>query len=156
MLVWVSLNKKAVRDTIYRAQSKLLKYSRWGVIRRLIWRLELDSNFWILAADCYFLNSTLSFQYTSLINLRRPNLQGAHLPVPPDLAKTVKVWSDQSEDLTFLAVLTIVISVKNAQISFGICLKVFRFVFYQNLVKSSLWCVIGWVTRFFNSTPDFN
>ena len=33
------------------------------------------------------------------LTLRRPNFLGAHLPVPPDLAKTVKVKSDHSENL---------------------------------------------------------
>ena len=35
-----------------------------------------------------------------VLTLRRPNLLGAHVPVAPDLAKTVKVGSDHSENLT--------------------------------------------------------
>ena len=33
------------------------------------------------------------------LTLRRQNFLGAYLPVPPDLAKTVKVKADQSETL---------------------------------------------------------
>ena len=35
-----------------------------------------------------------------ILTLRRPNLLGFHVPVSPDLAKTVKVRSDHSENLT--------------------------------------------------------
>ena len=35
----------------------------------------------------------------SLLTLRRPNFIGVHVPVAPDLAKTVKVKSDHSENL---------------------------------------------------------
>ena len=34
------------------------------------------------------------------LTLRRPNFIGAHVPVAPDLAKTVKVGSDDSKNLT--------------------------------------------------------
>ena len=34
------------------------------------------------------------------LTLRRPNFLGAHVPVTPDLAKTVKEKSDHSENLT--------------------------------------------------------
>ena len=34
------------------------------------------------------------------LTLRRPNLLRVHVPVSPDLAKTVKVRSDHSENLT--------------------------------------------------------
>ena len=33
------------------------------------------------------------------LTLRRPNFIGVHVPVAPDLAKTVKVKSDHSENL---------------------------------------------------------
>ena len=33
------------------------------------------------------------------LTLRRPNFIGAHVPVAPDVAKTVKVRSDHSENL---------------------------------------------------------
>ena len=36
----------------------------------------------------------------TVLTFRRPNLSGVHVPVSPDLAKTVKVRSDQSENLT--------------------------------------------------------
>ena len=35
-----------------------------------------------------------------ILTLRRPNVLGVHGPVSPDLTKTVKVRSDQSENLT--------------------------------------------------------
>ena len=35
-----------------------------------------------------------------ILTLRRPNFIGAHVPVAPDLAKTVKVGSDHSKNLT--------------------------------------------------------
>ena len=34
------------------------------------------------------------------LTLRRPNFIGAHVPVAPDLAKTVKMGSDHSKNLT--------------------------------------------------------
>ena len=36
----------------------------------------------------------------SNLTLRRPNFIGVHVPVAPDLAKTLKVGSDHSENLT--------------------------------------------------------
>ena len=38
--------------------------------------------------------------FRSLLTLMRPNLLGVHGPVSPNLAKTVKVRSDHSENLT--------------------------------------------------------
>ena len=35
-----------------------------------------------------------------ILTLRRPNLLGVHVPVSPDLAKTAKVRSDHSKNLT--------------------------------------------------------
>ena len=40
------------------------------------------------------------YMRTLILTLRRPNLLGLHVPVSPDLAKTVKVRLDQSENLT--------------------------------------------------------
>ena len=37
-----------------------------------------------------------------VLTLRRPNFLGVHVPVAPNLAKTVKVKSDQSENLTIV------------------------------------------------------
>ena len=37
--------------------------------------------------------------FVIILTLRRPNFLGAQLPVPPDLAKTVKVKSDHAEIL---------------------------------------------------------
>ena len=41
----------------------------------------------------------LNFSKVSWLTLRRPNFLGAQPPVPPDLAKTVKVMSDHAENL---------------------------------------------------------
>ena len=38
--------------------------------------------------------------YVYILTLRRPNLQGLHMPVSPDMAETVKVRSDHSDSLT--------------------------------------------------------
>ena len=50
----------------------------------------------------YDQNFTRFFMKFGTLNLtlRRPNLLGVHGPVSPDLAKTVKVRSDHSENLT--------------------------------------------------------
>ena len=40
-----------------------------------------------------------NFQQLTL-TLRRPNFIGTHVPVAPDLAKTVKMRSDHSKNLT--------------------------------------------------------
>ena len=44
--------------------------------------------------------SHLDYDTLNNLTLRRPNLLGVHVPVSPDLAKTVKVRLDQSENLT--------------------------------------------------------
>ena len=39
------------------------------------------------------------FEPKNFLTLRRPNFLGVHVPVTPDLAKTVKGMSDHSENL---------------------------------------------------------
>ena len=48
----------------------------------------------------YFVRFLILFIFKSILTLMRPNLLGVHVPVSPDLAKKVKVRSDQSEKLT--------------------------------------------------------
>ena len=62
--------------------------------------------FWILLAVKCPLESILKLygRATAMppaweLTLRRPNLLGIHVPVSPDLAKTVKVKSDHCENL---------------------------------------------------------
>ena len=52
------------------------------------------------------------------LTLRRPNFIGAHVPVAPDLAKTVKVGSDHSKNLT-----SVFYGAKNKKLSFKTIFK---------------------------------
>ena len=51
--------------------------------------------------------------WQSLLTLRRPNFIGAHVLVAPDLAKTVKMGSDHSKNLT-----SVFYGAKNEKIEF--------------------------------------
>ena len=59
-----------------------------------------------------------------VLNFKRPNLIGVHAPVAPDLAKTVKMRSEHSENLT-----SVFNGAKNGQLSFK------TLHIYQNFVK---------------------
>ena len=61
------------------------------------------------------------------LTLRRPNLIGAHVPVAPDLAKTVKAGSDHSEKLT-----SVLNSARNGELRFK------NFQIYLKLINFSL------------------
>ena len=45
------------------------------------------------------LNKFVKEYFYTKLTLRRPNIIGVHVPVAPDLAKTVKVKSDHLENL---------------------------------------------------------
>ena len=57
-----------------------------------------------------------------------PNGHGVHVPIVPDLAPTVKLASDHSENLTkVFGGAKIVFSVKNSRIFFESCIKLMYF-----------------------------